>query len=246
MEKKPIHINAKKEDIAKTVLMPGDPLRAKKIAREFLEDARLVTDTRAMYGYTGKFKGKEITVMGSGMGMPSMGIYAYELFEYYDVENIIRIGTCGSVNEEFSLRSVGIVKNTYNPGNFSKFLFGQENHLAKSSDKIYDLALELYKKDRKNYDFPLKEVNICTSECFNEYVKNPDELLKSIPEDLNISAFEMEAFALFETAKMFGKNAACFLTVVDANFTDERLDQKQRQEDLNNMIILALNVANEL
>lgn len=246
MEKKPIHINAKKEDIAKTVLMPGDPLRAKKIAREFLEDARLVTDTRAMYGYTGKFKGKEITVMGSGMGMPSMGIYAYELFEYYDVENIIRIGTCGSVNKEFSLRSVGIVKNTYNPGNFSKFLFGQENHLAKSSDEIYDLALELYKKDRKNYDFPLKEVNICTSECFNEYVKNPNELLKSIPEDLNISAFEMEAFALFETAKMFGKNAACFLTVVDANFTDERLDQKQRQEDLNNMIILALNVANEL
>lgn len=243
MEKQPIHINAKKEEIAKIVLMPGDPLRAKKIAEEFLEDARLVTDTRAMYGFTGRYKGKEITVMGSGMGMPSMGIYAYELFEFYDVDTIIRVGTCGSVNEEFGLRNVGLVNLAYNSGDFGKMLTGEEVHISYPAEEIVSLAKEIYNSDKEKYNFPLKEVSICTSECFNEYVKNPNALNESLPSELNIAGFEMEAFALFETAKMFGKKAGCFLTVVDASFTDERLTSVERQEDLNNMINLALDTA---
>lgn len=246
MEKEPIHINAKKEDIAKIVLMPGDPLRAKKVADEFLEDARLVTDTRAMYGFTGKYNGKDITVMGSGMGMPSMGIYAYELFKYYDVDTIIRIGTCGSINEDFYLRNVGVVNLAYNEGNFGKALTGKEVHVSYPTREIVDLAKNIYNENKDKYNFTLKEVSICTSECFNEYVVDPEALNNSLPKKLNISGFEMEAFALFETAKMFEKKAGCFLTVVDASYTDERLTSFERQEDLNNMITLALDTAKEM
>lgn len=246
MEKQPIHINAKKGEIAKIVLMPGDPLRAKKIANEYLENARLVTDTRAMYGYTGEFEGKKITVMGSGMGMPSMGIYSYELFKYYDVDTIIRIGTCGSINPNFPLRCVGMVKSSYNEGEFGKSLTGKNVHISYPSKAILDITKTIYNENKEKFNFPLKEVTICTSECFNEYVKYPENLIAGLPKELDISGFEMEAFALFETAKMFGKKAACFLTVVDASYTDERLNQEQRQEDLDNMIKLALNVAKEL
>ena len=244
MEKMPIHINAKKGKIAKTVLMPGDPLRAKMIAENFLEDAKKVTDTRAMYGFTGKYKGEEITVMGSGMGMPSMGIYAYELFEYYDVENIIRIGSCGSIDEEFGLRNVGLVNLAYNSGEFARVLTGEENHVSYPSEEINKKILDMY--EELEYKFPLKNVNICTSECFNEYVINPEKLIEDMPEDLSIKGFEMEAFALFETAKRFNKNAACLLTVVDASYTDERLTSEERQEDLVNMIRLALETAKTL
>ena len=105
----PIHCNAKKEDIQKTVLMPGDPLRAKYIAENFLENARLVNTVRNMLAYTGSYKGKEVTVFSSGMGMPSMGIYSYELFQFYDVENIIRIGSCGSYSHDLNLADVILV-----------------------------------------------------------------------------------------------------------------------------------------
>ena len=110
----PIHMNAKKEDIAKIVLMPGDPLRAKYIAEKFLEDARLVNEVRGMYAFTGKYKGKDVTVMGSGMGMASIGIYCYELYNFYDVDTIIRTGTCGAFDEDIELLDVLLVDNAYN------------------------------------------------------------------------------------------------------------------------------------
>ena len=121
------HNEAKLEDIAKTVLMPGDPLRAKYIAENFLENAKLVNSVRHMLAYTGTYKGKTITVFPSGMGMPSMGIYSYELYKFYNVENIIRIGTCGSFNKDLKLLDSILVTKSYTPGNFSLALTGEEN-----------------------------------------------------------------------------------------------------------------------
>lgn len=129
------HNDAKKEDIAKIVLMPGDPLRAKYIADNFLEDVRLVNSVRNMYGYTGKYKGKEITVFASGMGMPSMGIYCFELYKFYDVETIIRIGSCGGYSQDLNLFDTVLLDNTYTEGNFAFSFDCGNTHIAKATRK---------------------------------------------------------------------------------------------------------------
>ena len=142
----PVHNEAKVGEIAKTVVMPGDPMRAKYIAENFLEDYKLVNQVRGMYAYTGKYKGKEITVMAHGMGMPSVGIYCYELYKFYGVENIIRIGSCGGYTEDLKVLEVVLVDNSYTEGNFARNLTGNECFYIGSSRDLNKVIEETAKE----------------------------------------------------------------------------------------------------
>ena len=230
-----IHNEAKKGEIAKKVLMPGDPLRAKYIAENMLENPKLVNSVRNMLAYTGTYKGIEITVMGSGMGMPSMGIYSYELFTFYDVDTILRIGSCGAYSNDLRLNDIVLVKSSYTEGNFAKNLTGAENHVSYPNEKmmlnLQDLAKEL--------EIDIKLANIACSECFEGYTPNLYAFSNRFPKELDIKASEMEAFALFETAKLTNKKAACLLTVADI-IGGEAMDSQDREKSLNSMINLAL------
>ncbi len=231
-----VHNEAKLGEIAKTVLMPGDPMRAKYIAENFLEDYKLVNSVRSMYAFTGKYKGKEITVMASGMGMPSIGIYSYELYKFYGVENIIRIGSCGGHVDYLKVLDIVLVDNAYTEGNFAKNMTGTESHMVQSSsylnEKIEETAKELNQKYVKG--------NMACTECFDPYLDDPQQFLNRLPKEYNLMGSEMESFALFFTAKHLGKNAACLLTVSDSLCTSEELTAEQRQNSMNEMIKLAL------
>lgn len=231
-----IHNEAKKGEIAKRVLMPGDPLRAKYIAENFLENAKLVNQIRNMFAFTGTYKGKEVTVMASGMGMPSMGIYCYELYQFYDVEAILRIGSCGAYVEELNLLDIILVEESYTTGNFAENISGQKWDTVKASAKLNAEIEETARKQKIAY----KKENVVTTECFDKYILKPEEYVKKLPPDKNITCSEMEAFALFYTAKCLGKQAACLLTVVDSNCKQEVLPAKAREKSLNDMIKLAL------
>ncbi len=233
------HISSKKEDIAKTVLCPGDPLRAKYIAENFLENSRLVNSVRNILAYTGTYKGKEITVFASGMGMPSMGIYCYELYKFYDVETIIRIGSCGAYDDSLNLMDTVLVKKSYTEGNFAKALNNKDCHLIESD---LDLNNKI-KQTAEKLNIKCIEGNALCSECFDYYIENINTLLNRLPSDLKISACEMEAFALFYTAKYLNKKAACLLTVVDSHYKKQEISAEAREKSLNNMIILALETA---
>lgn len=233
------HISSKKEDIAKTVLCPGDPLRAKYIAENFLENSKLVNSVRNILAYTGTYKGKEITVFASGMGMPSMGIYCYELYKFYDVETIIRIGSCGAYDDSLNLMDTVLVKKSYTEGNFAKALNNKDCHLIESD---LDLNNKI-KQTAEKLNIKCIEGNALCSECFDYYIENINTLLNRLPSDLKISACEMEAFALFYTAKYLNKKAACLLTVVDSHYKKQEISAEAREKSLNNMIILALETA---
>ncbi len=234
-----IHCNAKKEDIAKTVLMPGDPLRAKYIAENFLENARLVNTVRNMLAYTGTYKGKEITVFSSGMGMASMGIYCYELYKFYDVENIIRIGSCGVYVDNINMFDTILVDSSYTENNFA-YEWNESNcNLISSSSKINKIIENTAKEINMPY---VKGTTLCT-DCFDGYLESVQNLIKRFPKELNIIGSEMEAFALFYIANYFGKNASCLLTVVDLINKKQEVSSEQREKALNDMIILALESA---
>ena len=230
------HISSKKEDIAKTVLCPGDPLRAKYIAENFLENSRLVNSVRNILAYTGTYKGKEITVFASGMGMPSMGIYCYELYKFYDVETIIRIGSCGAYDDSLNLMDTVLVKKSYTEGNFAKALNNKDCHLIESD---LDLNNKI-KQTAEKLNIKCIEGNALCSECFDYYIEDINTLLNRLPSDLKISACEMEAFALFYTAKYLNKKAACLLTISDNIVTKEATSSQEREKNLNKMIELAL------
>lgn len=230
------HNEAKQGDIAKIVLMPGDPLRAKYIVENFLEEYRLVNKLRNIYAYTGKYKGKEITVMASGMGMPSMGIYSYELYKYYDVDYIIRIGSCGVYNDSVDLLDTVLVNKSYTIGNFALNMTGEECHIIEASSKLNKVIEETANKIGIKY---FKENMACT-ECFDPYLEDVNIFLGKLPKDEKILGSEMEAFALFYTAKVLKKDAACLLTVADSNASKRSLTSQDRQNALNNMIELAL------
>ena len=231
-----IHCNAKKEDIKKTVLMPGDPLRAKYIAENFLENAKLVNTVRNMLAYTGTYKGKEVTVFSSGMGMPSMGIYSYELFKFYNVEKIIRIGSCGAYNENLNLFDTILVDKSYTEGNFAYSWNEKECHIAEAD---VDLNNQL-EKTAKKIGIPCIKGNTLCNEVFDGYLDDIEGFISRFPKDLNIIACEMEAFALFYMAKYFNKRAACLLTVVDSHYKNQESTSKERERSLNDMIKLAL------
>ena len=230
------HIEAKKSEIAKTVLMPGDPLRAKYIAENFLEDYKLVNKVRNIYAYTGKYKGKEITVMASGMGIPSMGIYAYELYKVYEVENIIRIGSCGGYSDSLDLFDTILVDKSYTESNFA-YTFNEEKcNISSATEKINNII----EKTAKDSNIKYVKGNVLCSDCFDLYIPKLNELLARLPKDLNIIAAEMESFVLFYLANLFNKQAACLLTVVDLPTKKNQVSSEEREKNLNNMIELAL------
>jgi len=234
------HNEANKEDIAKVVLMPGDPLRAKYIAENFLEEAILVNQVRGMLAYTGLYKGKRITVMAHGMGMPSAGIYAYELYKFYDVETIIRIGSCGSYVPEINLLDTVLVEESYTEGNFAYNFKNEKCNRAYSNEEINEKIQNIAQK----IEIPLKKVDAFCSECFDPYLEEIDSLMERLPK--NIKVAEMESFVIFYLAKILNKKAACLLTVVDSICKKQELSAKQRQESLNQMIKLALETAVEI
>ena len=233
------HIESKKEDIAKIVLMPGDPLRAKYIAERFLTDVKQVNNIRNMYGYTGKYENKELTVFASGMGMPSMGIYSYELYKFYDVDYIIRLGSCGVYKPEINLLDTILVENSYTEGNFAFGLTGEECHTINSDYFLNNMIMQTAVNTRQD----LYVGNILCSEIFDYYVKDFEEFKKRFPQKLNIIGAEMESFALFYTAKYLNKKAACLLTAVDSRFHTEQISSKDREQSLDGMIKLALDTA---
>ena len=231
-----IHCNAEKGDIAKNVLMPGDPLRAKYIAENFLENAKLANTVRNMLAYTGTYKGKEVTVFSSGMGMPSMGIYSYELFKFYDVEKIIRIGSCGAYDPNLNLFDTILVDKSYTEATFAHSWNEQECHIMEGNRNLNNQIEDTAKK----IGIPYIKGNALCNEFFDGYLEDISKLINRLPKDLNIIACEMEAFALFLMANHFGKQASCLLTVVDSHYKNEETTSEQREKSLNDMIVLAL------
>ena len=231
-----IHCNANKNDIEKNVLMPGDPLRAKYIAENFLTDVKLVNTVRNMLAYTGKYGDKKVTVFSSGMGMPSMGIYCYELYKFYDVENIIRIGSCGVYTPDIDLLDTILVDKTYTEGNFAYEWNSNDCHLMQADEELNASIEEVAKK----LNIPYIKRNTLCSDCFDGYLDDLNALLNRLPKDLNIIGAEMEAFALFYIAKYLNKKASCLLTVVDSLAKKQSSTAEEREKSLNNMIKLAL------
>lgn len=230
------HNEANLGDIAKTVIMPGDPLRAKYIAENFLEDFKLVNEVRGMYAYTGKYKGIEITVMASGMGMPSMGIYSYELYKFYNVENIIRIGSCGSYSPDLKLFDIILAENVFCEGNFALTLNNDNCHIISSSQDLNNTIVST--ADKNNVKITTGNT-VCT-DCFDVYMTDVNEFLARVPENFNPVSAEMEAFALFYVANMLNKKSSCLMSVVDSKYIKDVATPEERQTGLNTMIKLAL------
>ena len=230
------HNEANLGDIAKTVIMPGDPLRAKYIAENFLSEYKLVNSVRGMYAYTGKYNNKEITVMASGMGMPSMGIYCYELYKFYDVENIIRIGSCGAYKPELKLFDIILSENVFSESNFALTLNNEDCHIISSNEYLNNIIKDTAKKTNVNLYL---DNTVCT-DCFDVYMTDVNKFLERVPKDFNPVSAEMEAFALFYVAKILNKKASCLMSVVDSKYIKEIATAEERQTGLNTMIKLAL------
>lgn len=230
------HNEANINDIAKTVIMPGDPLRAKYIADNFLEDAKLVNQVRGIYAYTGFYKNKRISVMASGMGMPSIGIYSYELYKFYNVENIIRIGSCGGYLPELKLFDIILSENVFSESNFALTLNNEVCHQVSASSSLNSVI----KQTANEKNIKIFDGNTICTDCFDVYMTDVSKFLERIPENFNPYGAEMEAFALFYVAKMLNKHAACLMSVVDSKFIKDVATPEQRQNGLINMIKLAL------
>lgn len=225
-----------KNKIAKTVLMPGDPLRAKYIADNFLEDVELFNTVRNMFGYTGTYKGKKVSVMGSGMGMPSIGIYSYELFAFYDVDRIMRIGSAGSYTADLKIFDVVLATNAWSESSYAKTMSGIEDEFINGSEALNSVIRETAKEQNIN----LVEDTIHSSDVF--YLKNFDDF-KTINKEKGCVCVEMESFALFANANFLNKEAACLLTISDSLVTHEATTSEERELKLNEMITVALEAA---
>lgn len=219
--------------IADTVLMPGDPLRAKMIAEKYLEQPQLFNNVRGMLGYTGLYKGKKISVMGSGMGMPSIGIYSYELFKNYGVENIIRVGSCGAYVEDLKVKSVFICSEAWSESSFAFVQSGVKEQIIPASEELTKRLQE----SAKNLGIEAAVGRIHSSDVFYRH----DKGFKEIAAESGTKAVEMESFALFATARLLGKKAACILTVSDNIATGELTTSEERQNSFTQMIEIALN-----
>lgn len=230
------HNTAKLGDIAKTVIMPGDPLRAKYIAETFLENAREVNHVRGMLAYTGTYKGKEVSVMGHGMGIPSIGIYSYELYNFYGVENIIRTGTCGGANPDMNLFDVVLATEAYSESTYAKVAFGYEGDLQYPDAGLVEALAETADAAGK------KIWKGCVSSGDNFY--SDPAILAAAPKKYDLLAYEMESFGLFANAKYLGKKGACLLTVSD--MPGKQTTPEERQTAFNDMIEIALETAIKL
>lgn len=230
------HNEANIKDIAKTVIMPGDPLRAKYIAEKFLDDFKLVNKVRGMYAFTGYYNGKRVTIMASGMGMPSMGIYSYELFKFYDVDNIIRIGSCGAYKPELKLFDIILSNSAFSESNFAFTLNNDNCHIVESSKELNEKIKESALKN----NIQITCGNTVCTDCFDVYMTDVNKFLDRVPKEFNPISAEMEAFSLFYVAKMLNKNASCLMSVVDSKFIKEIATPEQRERNLDNMIKIAL------
>ncbi len=228
------HIQATPADFAPTVLMPGDPLRAKFIAETYLENAKLVNNVRGVQGYTGLYKGKRVSVMASGMGMPSIGIYSYELFNNFGVENIIRIGSAGAISPELKLRSIVLGQGACYNSSFAE-QYGLLGHFApiaswcllkKAADKAEEMGLTAYIG------------NLLSNDLFYD-----DGLHTMAWQKMGVLAVEMEAAALYMNAARTGKNALAICTISDSLVTGEECSAQERQETFTHMMELALEIA---
>ena len=231
------HINAKLGDFAKTVLMPGDPLRAKYIAENYLENAVLVNNVRGIQGYTGEYKGKRVSVMASGMGMPSIGIYSYELFNFYDVDNIIRVGSAGAMSDQLKLRDIVAGMSAYTTSNYG-YQFGFDGTLAPCCS--YDLLTRAVAAGEK-LGQRVVPGPVFSSDAFYEqggYESAAAKLMK-----LGVLCVEMEAYALYLNAAAAGKNALALLTISDSIVTGEALPAEDRQNTFTKMMEIALEIA---
>lgn len=229
------HNNAEIGDFAETVLLPGDPLRAKFIAETFLEDVKMVNGVRNMLGYTGYYKGKKVSVMGSGMGMPSIGIYCYELYAFYGVEKIIRIGSCGAYSPDCKLYDLIIAQGACTNSNWAH-QYGLSGTYSAIADfdllkRAYDVAL-----DRK---FNVHVGNILSSDIF--YNDQPEAWKKWAK--MGCLAVEMESYALYSTAAYLNKKALCILTVSDSFISPEITTAEERQTSFRQMMEVALEIA---
>ena len=228
-QKEPIHINAKNGDIAEYVLFPGDPLRAKYIAEKFLKNVKQINDVRNMLGFTGEYKGKKITVIGHGMGMPSVSIYAFELFYYYNVQKIIRIGTCGVCSKDVHIPEIIVADKIFTEydGSTNGLEYPSIELLKKIEEKAHEKNLKIH------------EGTLMTSDIFGPYGAD-DEQIARVPKDLNVLGEEMEGFALLHLAYKFERQAAVIVTAVDSKFTDKIVSPEERQTSLDDMISLGL------
>ncbi len=231
------HIEAKKDDIAKLVLMPGDPLRAKTIADTYLENVTQFNTVRNMFGYTGTYKGKRVSVMGSGMGMPSIGIYSFELFTFYGVEKIVRIGSCGAYSKDLKLYDVLLADCAYSESSYAKTQSGTYEDTYTYPSAALNQQIEA---NAETLNIPITKGTIHSSDVF--YRENFDDY-KTIYQNHQAIAVEMEAFALFHNAAVTNKQAACLLTVSDSLVTKEATTSEERQNAFTKMMEIALSLA---
>lgn len=229
------HITAKEGDFARTVLMPGDPLRAKYIAENFLTDAVLVNNVRGVNGYTGMYNGKRVSVMASGMGMPSMGIYSYELFKFYDVDNIIRIGTAGSLQPDLKIRDLAIAMGACTDSNYAA-----QYELPGTFAPIasFDLLRKAVDQVEKMGNVGYKVGNVASSDVF--YSERPT---MEAWQKMGVLAVEMETAALYMNAARTGKNALTICTISDSLVTGEVTTSEERQTSFADMMKVALEIA---
>ena len=228
------HNSANIDDFAKTVLMPGDPLRAKFIAENFLEDPVLVNGVRGINGYTGMYNGKIVSVMASGMGMPSIGIYSYELFNFYNVENIIRIGSAGAISDDVNLRDIVIGQGACTNSNYSSQFNLPGTYAPIASYKLLKQAVDFAQDAGVNY----KVGNLFSSDTFYDDAASLSDWRK-----MGVLAVEMESAALYMNAARAGKNALCICTISDCPFTGESCTAEERQNTFTDMMEIALKIA---
>lgn len=231
------HNKASKGEIAPVVLMPGDPLRAKYIAQHYLEDVVQFNDVRNMFGYTGTYQGKRISVMGSGMGMPSIGIYSYELYTQYDVEAIIRVGSAGAYAPHLQLFDVVLVKEAWSESSYAYAQSKDESAIQYPSQYLN----EIIQASAKANHILLHEERIHSSDVFYHEANTPS--CEEYVHTYGCSAVEMESFALFHNAKVLNKQAACILTISDSLVTKKETTAQERETSFHTMMKLALESA---
>lgn len=227
-----VHIESEKIDIAKKIIMPGDPKRAEYISNKFLTDAKKVNSVRGEDAYTGYYKGEMITVFSSGMGIPSMGIYSHELFKEYDADYIIRIGTAGTYVNDIHVNDVYLADSAYSESSFAKLSINQDINIVNSSKEVNEEII----KQAKQLGINIKSGRVHTTEAFYGYNKINEKAVK----EYSANIVEMETFALLLNAQKLGKNASSILTVSDSLVTGEELNREERTKSVDTMIILAL------
>ena len=234
------HNAAKLGDIAKVVLMPGDPLRAKFIAETFLENPVCFNTVRNMFGYTGTYNGVKVSVMGSGMGQPSIGIYSYELFAFYGVEAIIRIGSAGSYVPELKVYDVILANQAYSESNYAKTQCGDTSDIMYPDQELNEILIE----SAKDLGLPMKLGGFHSSDVF--YREGDRSYIDTLVKEKGCQCVEMESFALFSNAKVLGKKATCMLTISDSMVTHEATTAEERQTSFTTMMKIALEGASRL